>query len=115
MTRLTLFLPVLLVIVGLGWLLSALGVMPQIDWLWVLGLAAAGVLALAGGIDRLTLVIGLFFFVCSGLSVLRQMGKLSIEVELPILLLAIGVLSLLVRVLPVRNPKWWELAKQSKS
>lgn len=114
MKRLTLLLPMLLVLIGLGWLLSALGVMPQIDWLWVLGLAAAGVLALAGGIDKLTLVIGLFFFVASGLSVLRQMGRVSVEVELPLLVLTLGVLSLAARVLPIRNPRWWDLSQQTK-
>ena len=35
----SLLLPLMLITVGAGWLLSALNVVPSIDWIWTLGLA----------------------------------------------------------------------------
>ena len=40
--RKTLVLPLLLITIGTGWLLSTMGIAPGIDWVWTLGLAAAG-------------------------------------------------------------------------
>jgi hypothetical protein len=102
----TLVFPILLVTVGTGWLLSTLGVAPRIDWVWTLGLAAVGLLAfVAGGIDKFTVVIGPLFIIASCLSVLRQTGRLDLDVEVPILVIVAGVLLLIVRhpVIPVPN------------
>ena len=49
----TLLLPVLLISIGTGWLLTALGFAPAIDWVWTLGLAAVGILTFViGGVDK---------------------------------------------------------------
>lgn len=103
----SLLLPILLITIGVGWLLSTLGVAPHIDWIWTLGLAAAGVLTFAiGGIDKATVVIGPFFLASSCLSVLRQLGRLPLDIEVPILVILVGVLMLIARMPSIPSPKW---------
>lgn len=103
----TLILPLLLISVGIGWLLTALGVAPQIDWVWTLSLAVIGFLTFAvGGFDKVTFVVGLFFIATSCLSVLRQSGRISINVEMPVLVIVSGVLMLIARYPLIPVPKW---------
>lgn len=103
----TLILPILLITVGAGWLLTTLGVAPGIDWVWTLGLAMVGLLTVAvGGIDKVSVVIGPFFIVASSLSILRQTGRLRLDVELPILVIVAGVLLLVARSPAIPIPKW---------
>ena len=72
--------PILIITVGLGWLLTVQGVMPGVDWVWTLGLAVIGVLALVvRGIDKRSVVIGPFCLTASMLSVLRQRQLVSVS------------------------------------
>ena len=85
--------PFLIVLLGLGWLLDSLGVIPDVSMIWVLGLAGMGVLILAtSGITRESIVIGPFFLAAAVTSTLRQLGSIQLEVELPILIIVLGVL-----------------------
>jgi len=103
----TLLIPFLLIAVGVGWLLSALGIAPSIDWVWTLGLATIGILAfLLSGIDKFTVVGGPLFLFASLLSVLRQTGKLDFNVEIPILVIWTGLLFLLARLKSIPVPDW---------
>lgn len=103
----TLIIPVLLITLGVGWLLTTLGVVPEIDWVWTLGVALVGVLSLAfGGIDKVTIVVGPFFILASCLSVLRQTGTLTLDIEIPILVIVAGILLLVARMPSVPAPKW---------
>jgi hypothetical protein len=103
----TLFLPILLIIIGVGWLLSALGVAPTIDWVWTLGLAGVGLLTfIVGGFDKVTVVVGPFFIIASCLSILRQSDRLQANVEVPILVITAGILLLVARAPTVPVPKW---------
>ena len=103
----TLILPVLLITVGGGWLLTTLGIVPGIDWVWTLGLAIVGFLAfLAGGFDKVTFVVGTFFIATSGLSVLRQTGRLTINIEIPLLVILAGILLLIARTPAIPKPQW---------
>ncbi len=102
-----LFIPILLITVGVGWLMSTLGVAPDINWVWTLGLAAVGVLTFVQyGLDKVTVVIGSFFVILSVMSVLRQSGRLSLDVEVPLLVIAAGVLTLIARHPSIPAPKW---------
>jgi hypothetical protein len=97
----------LLIAIGTGWLLTALGVGPGIDWVWTIGLAALGLLTfLVGGFDKLTLVVGPVFLIGSGLSILRQTNQLSLDVEIPVLVILSGVLVLIARTSMVPMPRW---------
>ena len=103
----TLVLPILLIVVGAGWLLTTLGIAPGIHWIWVLGLAVVGFLSfVVGGFDKVTFVVGAFFIATSCLSVLRQSEHISIDVEVPILVILAGVLLLVARHPSIPVPKW---------
>ena len=107
MDKKTLIFPVLLIAIGVGWLLTELDIMPAIDWVWILGLAGCGLLAfLVSGFNKVTFVVGTFFLVTSGLALLRQIGWLEMDVELPLLVLVAGVLLLLVRHPSIPAPQW---------
>jgi hypothetical protein len=103
----TLILPVLLIGLGAGWLLTTLGIAPGIDWVWTLGLAALGILAFAvSGFDKVSVVVGPFFIVASCLSLLRQRGHVPIDVELPLLVILAGILMLVARTPAGPVPRW---------
>ena len=105
--RTSLILGVLLVAVGGGWLLSSLGFIPTVDWAWSLGLAVIGVLAVVlTGFDKVSFVVAGFFLLASVLSVLRQMGVVKVEVEVPMLVLAAGLLLIAARSRAVPLPRW---------
>ncbi len=93
--------------VGTGWLLTTIGVAPGINWAWTLSLAVLGCLAfVTGGFDKATVVSGVFLATASFLSVLRQTGRLSFDVEVPILVIVFGALLLIVRHPAIPTPRW---------
>ena len=107
-----LFVPILLVTIGTGWLLSVLGIAPDINWVWTLGLGAVGLMCFTiYGFDKATLVIGGFFIVASMLSILRQTGRLATDVEIPILVIVSGALLLAARHRLVPVPAWLKETK----
>jgi uncharacterized membrane protein len=103
----SLVLPILLITVGTGWLLTTLGVAPGVDWVWTLGLAIIGLMTfVVGGFDKVTAVVGPFLIMASCLSLLRQTGRLHVDVEVPILVIIAGALVLVARVPAIPIPKW---------
>lgn len=106
-SRRTLVVPVLMIGLGVGWLLTSLGIAPQVDWAWSLGLAAVGLVTFAlSGIDKMTIVVGPVFLAAAVLSVLRQAGHLALNVEIPILVVIAGLLMLVARSRSIRVPSW---------
>jgi hypothetical protein len=95
--------------VGVGWLLSAQGFGPGINWVWTLGLGVIGILTLvvSKGLDKVSVVIGPFFLLASLLSVLRQTSQLSLEIEVPVLVISIGALLLVAQVPAIPKPGWF--------
>jgi hypothetical protein len=82
-----------LILVGVGSLLNSLHLLPQVDWVWTLGLALGGVLILVcSRINRASFVLGMSLLVGAVFSLLRQTGKLNVEQEVPCLLIAVGLL-----------------------
>ncbi len=107
MEKSALLVPILLITIGVGWLLTTLGIAPGIDWIWTLGLAITGLLAFVmGGFNKATVVVGPFFLIASCLSVLRQTGRLSFDAEVPILVIVSGVLLLVAHLPIIPLPKW---------
>jgi hypothetical protein len=93
--------PILIITVGVAWLLNTLNVVPDVDWVWSLGLLAAGILTLTiGGITKTTLVVGPLLLVGSVFSVLRQTGRLQEQTEIPLLVIILGGLMLWVQLRP---------------
>lgn len=112
-SRSSLALPVLLIALGSGWLLTVRGVIPGVDWVWVLGLAVTGVLVLAvGGVNKVTAFVGPYLLICSVAALLRQTGRIVGNEEVPGLVVVAGVLMLVVRWLPLRWPRYVEDARK---
>ena len=97
--------PILIIVVGIAWLLNVQGLIPGVDWIWTCALAAVGILTLAvGGFDKLTVVVGPFLIASSFCSLLRQTNRLSVEKEIPILTIVLGVLLLIVYAIKLPTP-----------
>lgn len=82
-------------VAGLGalWMLDVLGVTPPLGMAWIVGLAGIGIAIFASrGFNKESFPWGAFFFACAGCSLLRQLGFLEFKVELPLLLIVLGVL-----------------------
>jgi len=107
MSKKALAIPTLIMGVGLGWVLNVWGVLETVDWVWTALLALVGVLAfLVGGWNKITFVVGPLFLAASGLSVLRQLGKLDIHREVPYLVVLLGLLWLTAELLRLPVPEW---------
>jgi hypothetical protein len=108
-SRAPLVIPIVIIVVGVGWLLTAKGYGPGINWIWTLGLGLIGIVTfvVSKGFDKVSIVIGPFFLLASLLSVLRQTDQLSVEIEVPVLVICIGVLLLLAQLPVVPYPGWF--------
>jgi len=101
-----LLVPILTVVVGVTWLLNVLEIMPGVDWMWTVGLAAVGILTVAvGGLNKLTIVTGPFLMVASVCSLLRQTNRLVVDREIPILVIVLGVLMLISQLSRLPMPE----------
>jgi hypothetical protein len=100
--------PILIIVVGVGWLLTAQGLGPGVNWVWTLGLGVIGILSfvVSKGFDKVSVVLGPFFLLSSLLSVLRQTGQLSLDLEAPILVISIGALLLVAQLPAIPKPGW---------
>ena len=88
--------PILTIIVGLTWLLNTLNIIPGVDWAWSIGLATVGILSVAvGGFNKVSIVTGPFLIIASVFSVMRQSERININLEVPILVIVLGVLMLI--------------------
>lgn len=103
----TLIAPLLMISLGAGWLMTAMGFIPSIDWIWTVGIATVGVLCFAvDGFNKFTVVGGGFALATSLLSVARQTGSISLNIEVPVLVIIAGVLMLIARFEWIPMPKW---------
>ncbi len=95
----------LIIALGVAWLLNVTKVIPRVDWVWVMGLGVSGILLLAfAQMDRFNFVIGVSLIVSSILSVMRQTGRLVINIEAPVLFITVGILLFLSQLLPLPAP-----------
>jgi hypothetical protein len=101
--------PVLIIAVGVGWLLTAQGFAPGVNWIWILGLGVIGIMTfvLSKGFDKVSVVLGPFFLLASLLSVLRQTERLSLDIEMPVLVISVGVLLLVAQWSAIPEPRWY--------
>lgn len=95
----------LVIAVGVAWLLNTMQIIPGVNWVWTIGLAASGLLILAlGGFNKLTIVVGPFLVIASVSSLMRQQGRLPAEREVPLLVIALGALMLLSAMSSLPRP-----------
>ncbi|HYC42869.1 MAG TPA: hypothetical protein VEB70_07770 [Noviherbaspirillum sp.] len=91
-------LPVVLIVLGIAWLLNSLNWLPEIHWLWILGLAGAGIAILAlDGITKSSIVAGPLLILAGLLSFFRQYYGLGWRFIVPVMLIAAGVFMLVAR------------------
>jgi hypothetical protein len=99
--------PILVTAVGVGWLLTAQGIIAGVQWAWVIGLAALGAVMLClKGLNKVSIVIGPSLILAGLLSILRQTGALSVDTEVPLLTMTIGLLWTSAHFLPLPQPSW---------
>ena len=102
--------PILLIALGIGWLMTVHQVIPGVNWVWVLGLALAGLLMFVlGGVNKFTVVVGPFLMIATVFSLLRQTGRISIDTEVPSMVIVAGLLWMASYFLPVPPPRWIDL------
>jgi hypothetical protein len=103
-----------LVVVGAAWLLNSFEVIPGVEWVWTLPLGVMGIIALAWGINKVTVVVGPFLIVASVLSILRQTDRLRGDHEAPILMIVLGVLMLVSYFSRLPVPPWVNQQRSAK-
>jgi hypothetical protein len=99
--------PILITAVGVGWLLTAQGLIPGVQWAWVLGLATLGAVLLAlEGANKFSFVVGPSLILGAFLSILRQAGFVGVDTEVPVLTISVGVLWTIANLLLLPKPSW---------
>jgi hypothetical protein len=98
--------PIFITTVGAGWLLTAQGVIPGVQWAWVLVLAVLGAFVLFVGVDKVSVAVGPSLMAAAALSILRQTGWIAINTEVPLLTMIVGSLWTAAYLLPVPLPAW---------
>ncbi len=97
----------LLIAIGTGRPLTSPGLCSGVDWTWTIGLAAARLSTLLfGGFGKVTVPSGPFIIIGGFLSALGWVGRLSVDVGVPILVTFIGVLLLVARLPVVPALEW---------
>jgi membrane-bound ClpP family serine protease len=106
--------PILLILLGGVWLLNNLNWLPDYYWFWTLGLIVGGiVLMVVEGITKSSIVMGPMLILVGVFSLLREGFAISWSIQLPILLMALGVLLLVSRLpsIPERRHRFGKAAR----
>lgn len=112
-SKVKIWLPILIITLGIGWLLTVLSVAPHIHWVPVLGMAMIGILVMVlGGIDKVTMFIGPFLLILSGFAIARQAGYITVDVMIPVLVIIAGVMLLMISFSRLPPPKWLHDSKE---
>jgi hypothetical protein len=98
--------PILITTVGTGWLLTVRGVIPGVQWVWVLVLAVLGAFLLCVNVNKVSIAVGPSLMAAAALSMLRQTGWIAINTEVPLLTMIVGSLWTAAYLLPVPLPAW---------
>ena len=86
-------------------MLNTLNIIPEVDWAWSIGLATVGKRSVAiGGFNKVSIVTGPFLIIASVFSVMRQTGRINIDLEVPILVIVLGVLMLISQLSKLQLP-----------
>jgi hypothetical protein len=102
-----------LLLIGSGWLLTVWDVVPGVNWIWIAALGLAGLVPVAlGGFNKVTAFGAGLMIACSFASILRQRGHISVNVEVPALVVVAGLLMVLVTVLPIKPPPWGAIVQK---
>ena len=99
--------PVMILTLGIGHLLNIKGFIPQVDWLWTGSLGVAGLMLLVlGKRDKMTYTLGPWLIVAAASSIMRELDRIDISTEAPVLVIALGVFLLISEMLKLPNPEY---------
>ena len=105
-------LPGLIISVGLAWLLNNMNILPNIEWIWIIVSAYAGIMCLTvTKLNKITAVTGPLFIIYSIMSFLRQNGTITFETELPLMTIILGFLMLIAEKKNLPMPEFEEAPK----
>lgn len=91
-------LPIVLIAIGAVWLLNSLHWLPEIEWLWILGLVGAGVSILVlDGITKSSIVAGPLLILAGILSFFHLYHGLGWRFVIPLMLICGGAFMLAAR------------------
>lgn len=91
-------LPIVLIVLGVAWLLNSLNWLPEIHWVWIAGLAGAGIaIMVLDGLTKSSIVAGPLLILAGILSFCRQYYGFGWRFMIPIMLISAGVLMLIAR------------------
>jgi hypothetical protein len=114
-SKLGLVIPLAMVAIGGGALLTTLKIMPGFDWVLPISLAMVGIaFPLSIGFDKVTFVACMVFLAIAVMSVMRQLSIISTSVEIPGLVIWIGIVLLVARMPVIPNPTWMENPQNPK-
>lgn len=100
------FLPIILIVVGAGWLLNELHLFPDANWIVILGLIVAGVLILTlEGFNSTSIVKGPLLIAAGVVLYLHQHEGLDWRILVPSLLIFAGLLLLVSRSGALPEPR----------
>lgn len=90
--------PVVLIVLGAAWLLNSLDMLPDVHWMWIIGLVGAGLgIFLVDGITKSSVVAGPLFILAGILSYCREYYGLGWRIIIPVMLIGAGVFMLIAR------------------
>ena len=97
-------LPIALLLLGLAWLLDSLHWLPDVQWVWIIGLIGAGVaIMLLDGLTKSSVVAGPLLIVAGTLSYFHQFHRLGWRFMIPIMLITAGTALLVARLPAIPN------------
>jgi hypothetical protein len=99
-------------VVGFISLMSSLNYLPDINWVWVLLLLGMSGVSLTMGLNKVSFVLAGTFLAASVGSVLRQTGRISLNVEVPVLIMIAGALILVAMVCKLRTPGMFAMSNR---
>lgn len=90
--------PIVMIVLGAVWLLSNLNWLPEVHWLWILGLAGAGIaILLLDGVTKSSIVAGPLLMLAGAMSFLHHYYYVGWRFIIPVMLIAAGMLMLIAR------------------
>ena len=91
-------LPIALLLLGVAWLLDSLDWLPNIRWVWVIGLLAAGIgILVLDGVTKSSLVSSALLVGAGVMAFFHQFHGLGWRFIIPIMLIVAGVAQLIAR------------------
>lgn len=90
--------PIVMIVLGAVWLLSNLNWLPEVHWLWILGLAGAGIaILLLDGVTKSSIVAGPLLILAGVMSFLHHYYYVGWRFIIPVMLIAAGMMMLIAR------------------